>query len=224
MTLNELKIAAKRLRKQHNEVCSQDVPMTYSQALDAISREQGFRHFHEARARLSSDERRWALGIVGPSGCGKTLKVQELIVGILAKGGRVRMVDAGGSYRHFVQALGGQYFDGEVSSAFLQAWASSAPLVMLDDMSRLFAPKFSFDELGHVPADAVFVCDEVYFFRNGFRALTNRTVMVAQVESDLPLPVTRRLQCTLRVGWPHEWRMVDSTGSGVTAPASAALP
>lgn len=222
MTLNDLKIAAKRLRKQHDPASGSAHPMSHTQALDAIARERGFRHFHEARARLSTDERGWSLGIVGPSGCGKTLKVQELIVDVLAKGGAVRMVDAGGSYRHFVQTLGGQYFDGEVTPTFLQAWASAAPLVILDDMSRLFAPKFSFDDLACVPPDAIFVCDEVHFFKKGFRSLTNRTVMVAQMVQDLPCPVSRRLECTLGVGQPHQWSIVESANGGVGPLSSGA--
>lgn len=55
MTLDDIKQAAKRLRKQSPELAmTASSPLTHTQALDVVARLHGFRHYREAQTRLGN--------------------------------------------------------------------------------------------------------------------------------------------------------------------------
>jgi hypothetical protein len=199
MTLDEIKQAANRLRKQSPELgLLASSTLTHAQALNIAAKLHGFRHYHEAqkslahtavtpRATSPSPTKQKALEIVaeagglvplgdsplnsgaltwptkvemlveGPSGCGKSLLVKEFVCLALSEGTQVRILDTEGSYRNFAFAMAGQHFYDSANPGFRDAWASSAPLVMLDATGD----NFSWEQLRCLPKSALFVCGEL---------------------------------------------------------------
>jgi hypothetical protein len=215
MTLDELKRAAKRLRKHDSPLFGDTSTLTQAQALDAVSRLHGFRDYHEAHQRLTQrqvlDELlsepggllayagvafditasilavNGSVHIEGASGSGKTVLCNEIVVQALAKGRPVRIVDKGRSYRRLAQMLGGEYFEGGLTDASVSAWESTAPLVVLDAETAKAHEIFDFQRLQSLPANALVLCDEFYSFRHAYQPFTAaRTSILVGQAGDLP--------------------------------------
>ncbi len=236
MTLNELKMAAKRLRKQGAELFGTSASnLTHAQALDVAARLHGFRDYHEAQQRLGQrqlldqllaepggllstegvafDMSKVVLAasgtvhVVGVSGSGKSMLCNELVVQALAQGRPVRLIDCGGSYRRLTQMLGGQHFSGIPTEQALAAWASDAALVTLDAWESSNAHLFDFERLQQLPPRSLALCDEAWLFSSTYRPLPAlTTVLVGQQDDDLPSPAQHRLTYSRANGSELFWQ------------------
>lgn len=236
MTLDELKLAAKRLRKQGPELFGPSASqISQAKALEMAARLHGFRDYHEAHQRLTQrcalDEllkepggllathgvsfdlselvlsTNGTLQVQGASGTGKSMLCNELVVQALAKSRRVRIIDCGGSYRRLTQMLGGEHSWGVPTEASYAAWAGDAMLVALDAEGAEEASRFDFERLRDVPADALVLCDESWLFRHGYHLLNGRTnVLVGQAAQDFPGQSAHRLVFSAKTGSELRWQ------------------
>ncbi len=91
-----------------------------------------FNHF-------DNDKGNYNLACYATSGSGKSFLTQELTVSILASGGRVFVIDAGGSYANICELLGGSYIDFSQNNINLNPFSkifSSSSLEHIKELSK----------------------------------------------------------------------------------------
>ncbi len=243
MTLNELKLVAKRLRKHHGELLGRASPvLSQALALELAAKLHGYRNYHEAQERLAQRslletlkaepggilaaqgvafdmssqllEVRGNLTLVAPPGRGKSMLCNELIVQALFCGRKVRVIDCGGSYRRLAQMLGGAYFTGTMGVDAYEAWASEAPFVVLDIEEPRNAGALDASLLQKLPVTALAVWDECWMFRSAYQPLPcATTISVGQALSDFVHAGICRLEALEGHVRESTWRWTTSEGS-----------
>ena len=223
MTLNELKLSAKRLSKHGAELFGASAKdLSHSEALELIARLHGFRDYHEAQQRLSQREllgellqepggmlstqgitlnmasqillTKGIINVTGPTGSGKSILCNELVAQAMALGRPVRILDNGGSYRRLNQMLQGEYYAGPPSAEAYTAWESSAKLVTLEMDYAEHPIAFDFKKLHALPPNALVLCDECQTFRHVYKPLNAKTcVLIGQHLGEFPEISEQRL-------------------------------